>query len=222
MNDEKWYNIIGFRDVVDYDYEVSNKGNVRKGSKMLAVNLCKRGGYPSVSLYSRLTQKTRFVTIHSLMKRYIFGVDDPNVFINHKDGVVTNRDISNMELSNALHNTHHAIDTGLLKASKLTDDIVDSVRDFVLCNPNVFTMIDLAEMHSISSASVKRILNGTYRKGAVNMTNIEHLLDNPNKVSSAKETLIKAALEEGHTITHIRNTYKCDYYTVIRVRETLK
>lgn len=105
---EKWYKIIGFKDVEDV-YEISDKGNVRKGDKFLKQTLNKQGGgYFGVTLYSSKSQNKYFTKVHSLMKYYIFGITDPEVMINHKDGNKQNNDLSNLELSNALHNTHHA------------------------------------------------------------------------------------------------------------------
>ena len=58
---EKWYKIKGYKDIVDNDYEVSDKGRVRKTSNrvLLKQSLNIRGGYPYVTLYNRISMKSK-------------------------------------------------------------------------------------------------------------------------------------------------------------------
>ena len=59
---EKWYKIKDFKDTNNV-YEVSDKGNVRKGEKILKLTPNKRGGYWCVTLYSTISQKGYFTMV---------------------------------------------------------------------------------------------------------------------------------------------------------------
>lgn len=173
---EKWYKIKGYKDIVDNDYEVSDKGRVRKTSNrvLLKQSLNIRGGYPYVTLYSRISMKSKTITVHSLMKYYIFRCRDNKIFINHIDGDKTNNDIINLELSNPLHNTHHAIDLGLFKASKVEEHIIEDIRKYVIENKYTETINSLKEKFNISEISVCRIIDGSIRNK--NLKNIKKYL----------------------------------------------
>ena len=168
---EIWYKIIDFKDVENNVYEISNKGRVRKiqsnGYRILKTHLCQRGGYPSVSLYSSKSQKTYYRTVHTLMKYFIFNCFDPTIMINHKNGDKTDYDINNLELSNALHNTHHAIDTGLFIAKKVTEDDINNLREFLLNNRHKYNYKELSEIFDLKILSAHRIIKGNIRKNRI-------------------------------------------------------
>lgn len=219
MNNEKWHRVTDYRDVVNGDYEISTLGRVRKnGIKLLKQTMCKRGGYPCVSLYSRKSQRTYFVTVHALIKYYIFKCLDPSVFMNHKNGIKTESTLNNLELSSAEHNTHHAIELGLFKATKITKDIVDSVRQDVEAHPYILTKADLARKYSVSKSSVTRILNGTYRRDS-SAYDLSDKIYNIYSDIEKKRPVIEAMLSQGMSIRAIARCTKCDYYTIKHIND---
>ena len=212
--------IVGFKDVPGNYYHITRSGEVwRKkpnGTWKPCSKYVSKRGYWSITLGNlkpRAQYKCHPVTIIRLMKMYIFGVDDPKVFINHKDGNKLNDDIDNLELSNALHNTHHAIDAGLFKATKLTYDIIADIRRYAqdnIDNPNRLKIKHLSKSKGISEISCRRILSGTIR----NM-NLENLYDKYTQYRTDEVLAkIKEDIKNKRPMSHICREYKIDYYTV--------
>jgi hypothetical protein len=210
---EKWYKIKDFKDTNNV-YEVSDKGNVKKGEKILKLTPNKRGGYWCVTLYSTISQKGYFTMVHSLMKRYIFKVADNKIMINHKDGDKKNNALSNLELSYALHNTHHAIDAGLFYADKITIEKINQIRNFIIQNKSKYTYKMLSEIFNLKTTTIRRIIKGTVRKTLV-LENLEKLvLLQKNKIESNLKEIIKDLTENKKTINFVAKKFKHDHQTI--------
>jgi hypothetical protein len=103
-------------------YEISNTGIVRnKNGNIVKYNLDERG-YPRVRLSLKNIKKS--FRIHRLVA--LAFIDNPNNLpqVNHKDGVKTNNNASNLEWCTNSENQIHAIETGL----KITKKGKDSCR----------------------------------------------------------------------------------------------
>lgn len=101
-----------WKDVVDYEgiYQISNKGNFRrdpsnprKAAYPIQFN---RLGYAYVSISNKNKKANK--TIHQLVAAAFMPNFKYGLHINHKDGDKTNNCISNLELTNAVHNNTHA------------------------------------------------------------------------------------------------------------------
>lgn len=78
-------------------------------SKELTPQVGKRG-YRAL----RTTQKN--LPVHRLVARAFIPNPDNKPYINHKDGIKTNNNITNLEWCTAKENYHHAINTGLAES----------------------------------------------------------------------------------------------------------
>lgn len=121
-----------FKDIIDYEgiYQVSNKGNVKSLIKLAGVEILKpgidRGGYKIVTLCKDKSRKTK--TVHRLEMEAFLGKS--NLQVNHKDGIKTNNDLTNLEYVTAKQNIRHAIKNGLVRYN--TTKIAEEKRKVVL------------------------------------------------------------------------------------------
>jgi hypothetical protein len=125
-------------DNVDYNYEVSNKGNVKNTQTGRILKPHLRTGYYSISL-SNINKKKTY-NIHTLVATMF--IDNPNncKVINHIDGNKLNNNVENLEWCTYKENTAHALENKLIKlhrkkVKQLSYDgtqlikIYDSIRD---------------------------------------------------------------------------------------------
>jgi hypothetical protein len=124
----------GFRDVVGYEgsYIVSDTGIVLSKSRDIfnkdkslhsrkkqatLTQFINKFGYPTVYLYKDGVKKRFFV--HRLVaEAFIENIENKRC-VNHKDGIKTNNDVSNLEWVTHSENTIHAYKTGLAIAPNL-------------------------------------------------------------------------------------------------------
>ena len=119
-NKEAWVDIVGYEGL----YQISDKGRVRSLDRYVrskyGVRLAKgrmvatsydTAGYPKVTLHKEGKRKTKLV--HRLVMENF--TDEPfNETVNHKDGIKTNNDITNLEWCTYQENTLHAYKIGLM------------------------------------------------------------------------------------------------------------
>ena len=118
---EIWKNIDGYGD----NYQVSNKGRVRSIDRFVSHGrhgkifrkgkirklMTTKHGYYQVSL--KYDGKTSTQLVHRLLAIAFIDNPDNNPCINHKDGVKSDNNISNLEWCTYSENIIHAIDLGL-------------------------------------------------------------------------------------------------------------
>lgn len=108
MSDERW------KQVRDWDYEVSDRGRVRRRSK--PDRIVKPRTYVRYGLVS-LSGKTKILLAHRLVAEAFLG-DPPSEResdVNHKDGNHANNAVENLEWTDGHANQVHAISTGLCR-----------------------------------------------------------------------------------------------------------
>lgn len=96
-------------------YYVSNYGRIYsvRYKKILSQYL-DNGGYYRVSLVINEDGNTIFTGVHKIVLMSFYPITDPYRFIpNHKDGIKTNNNITNLEWCTVSYNTRHALDNGL-------------------------------------------------------------------------------------------------------------
>ena len=133
---EIWKKII--IDDTEYNYEVSNTGNIRNTQTNKLLKQSIRTQYYGVSLCNNNKKKT--YNIHTLVATMF--IDNPNncKVVNHIDGNKFNNNIKNLEWCSYKENTSHALDNKLIKlhrkkVKQLSYDgtqlikIYDSIRD---------------------------------------------------------------------------------------------
>lgn len=100
-------------------YSVSNHGRVRNESNGYILKGCvNEFGYCVIGIYD----KTKGHSMHYKVHRLVAEAFIPNPLnkktVNHKDGVKTNNNVSNLEWNTHSENLHHAFDNGLIKTTE--------------------------------------------------------------------------------------------------------
>ena len=100
--EEIWKDIKGYEGL----YQVSNFGRVKNLRRDKVLKLSERGGYLRVAL--TINYNSKWFSVHRLVAQCFL----PNVNnlpqVNHKDGVKTNNNISNLEWCTNKENSRHA------------------------------------------------------------------------------------------------------------------
>ncbi len=126
---EKWADINGSN-----GYQVSTLGQVRSKRKILKV-IVNKGYHTSAIYYGR---KRKFVKIHRLVANAFISNPKSLQYVNHKDGVKSNNNVSNLEWTDHYSNMRHAYINGLINNSgirchfaKLNDEAVILIRQLL-------------------------------------------------------------------------------------------
>lgn len=95
------------------NYSISNKGRIKntKTNNILKTEIS-NAGYERVSLYNKVTKKTKKLSIHRLVALY-FVEGDNSLVVNHIDGNKTNNVFTNLEWVTIGENNAHAFRTNL-------------------------------------------------------------------------------------------------------------
>lgn len=209
---------------IKQEYYVNEMGDVflfKNGVyRELPKTLGKRGYY-CVTLYNPENQKSSSVVIHRLMKIAFFGTDDKSVWINHKDGDKLNNNLSNLELSNPIHNTHHSILNNFHKGTCLTHDKIFDLRIFVHEHVNEFNLTQLSKMFELTYASTKRILDGSVQ--GKNLSNLLNKVKLPNgkTVNEVQRAICYIYDNIDKSINSVAKFTKLDFTTVDRIRREI-
>ena len=99
-----------------FNYEINTYGEIRHiNSKKLINQHIKTNGYMFVNLYNMNTKKKEALYVHRLVA-YEFIKNKNNLSdVNHKDGIKTNNDVSNLEWVTKSENMKHVFQKGLVK-----------------------------------------------------------------------------------------------------------
>ena len=97
-----------WKDVKDFpSYEVSNLGNVRNKKTKRVLKGRKVGNYLHVALYKGDGSKPTEKLIHRLVAEAFLTNLENKTEINHKSGITTQNEVSNLEWSSAKENSIH-------------------------------------------------------------------------------------------------------------------
>lgn len=154
---EEWRPVVGYEGW----YEVSDQGNVRSAKTgQLKSQRLNWQGYRRVGLYKNQRVATR--PVHILVAEAFIGPRIAGIEVNHKDGVVSNNKLSNLEYVTPEENRQHAIEMGLYRKNrpmKLTDADVERIRRDAQSMPQTA----LAARHGVSVSHVRQIVFGSSR-----------------------------------------------------------
>ena len=101
---------------VDYSdkFEISTNGKIRrKDSIKLLKTYIHKNGYEIICVSLGSRNKKKMFKIHRAVACTYLGNEKNLPEINHKDGIKTNNDISNLEWCTRKQNIHHAIKLGV-------------------------------------------------------------------------------------------------------------
>lgn len=98
------------------NYEISNYGEVRNKTTNRILKQTFVGCYLAAGL--RINNKTVTSLIHRLVATSFLACSDETYIVNHKDGIKTNNNVSNLEWVTLSENVKHAFRLGLNKTNK--------------------------------------------------------------------------------------------------------
>lgn len=173
---EIWKPVVGYEEL----FLISSHGNmksIRNGKeKLLKQNLHPNGIKTVATKIGGRKGKAVCFKIHRLVvdafleppEKYI--LDDANksfygkVLVNHKDGIMTNNHVSNLEWCTYQENTIHAFANGLAKPKaqttrKLSMEDVEYIRKVFVARHKEFGQRALARKFGINKSTIDSIIN---------------------------------------------------------------
>ena len=156
---ENWKEIEGYP-----DYMISDSGRIvslKSGYERVMKPTKCTNDYLIVGLY--IGKKQKLLGVHRLVASHFLQKDPNRPYVNHKDGVKYNNNVSNLEYCTAKENTKHSWDNKLSKPqpgesngyAKLTEKQVLEIREI----GRTKTLSEIASMYNICYANVSNILN---------------------------------------------------------------
>lgn len=149
-------------------YEVSNTGKIRdKKTKTLKKQYTLKNGYSVVSFYENGKQKN--VYVHRIVACAFLGGSECGLEVNHKDGVKTNNNVSNLEWVTRSENILHCIKTigrkprmsGYIRKKKIKGgENMGRHALYLLRCDNRLTQQEMAERIGINTATYSLIEAG--------------------------------------------------------------
>lgn len=168
---EKWAKIKGFE-----KYEVSNIGRVKSVSRIIKLknNTTRfvetqilnikpnRQGYIRAYLTDE-NKKEKSFFVHRLVAEYFIPNPENKKFVNHKNGIKNDNNVSNLEWCTCKENIVHAFRTGLKSAvrgsksnfSKLTEEEILEIRELY---PIIKSYKKIADMYKTSLSNIAHII----------------------------------------------------------------
>lgn len=163
---EEWRDVIGWGDY----YQVSNLGRVkslerpvsyyRNGNLVQAIKpermlkpTADKDGYMRVILFADGKKVGR--GIHRLVAESFIKNINGNEFVNHKDGVKNNNNVSNLEWVTAKENTMHALKSKL-RSVKVTNEVRSKI---MYMRDDGFTYAQISRYFKLNSGYVWRVVN---------------------------------------------------------------
>jgi len=170
-------------DNINYDYEVSNLGNIRSFSRKKILKGSLRNGYLGVSISKNNIKKT--YDIHQLVILTFIGKKEHDlIVVNHKNGIKTDNRFENLEYCTRTMNTKHAIDNNLLPKITKKVNKLDPITFKILETYN--SMLEAGEANNIDARHIscvckgKRKTTGGYAWEYVNDINILKIQEDSN------------------------------------------
>lgn len=159
-----------FVQLIDFpDYMVNDAGvvvSLKQGKAKTLKPILSKRGYYVVQLYKN--KKARICYVHRLVASAFFG--SSSLDVNHKDGVKTNNNLSNLEFVTTQKNILHAFETGLCNSfvgeknnlAKLSNEQTNQLK---LLKGKI-TQNEAAARFNVSQPNVSMIWSGKSRKYA--------------------------------------------------------
>jgi len=170
---------------IDYDYEVSNLGNVRNASTKKLMTQSIRAGYKSVGL-SKNNKEIKY-RINQLIG--LTFIPNPNncPVVNHIDGDKFNNNVTNLEWNTYSENNQHAIDTGLTTITRRrVSQYNKEDRSLITIHDSLKSAM---ETTGIDDGSIVKVCKGKYKSAGGFYW--QYTDENPNEVTNIDLTNYK-------------------------------
>ena len=144
----------------DDNYDVSNQGRVRRGSRVLSGSIHK-DNYIFVTLYGKQ------YPVHRLVAEVFIKNSENKPEVNHIDGNKMNDAINNLEWVTSSENQKHAIENGLQPRpvktyrGKFTANQREEIKQ--LWDSGMFSKRKLSEKYGVSHTCINDIINDKYK-----------------------------------------------------------
>tara|TARA_R100001086_G_scaffold250083_1_gene193457 strand:- start:1531 stop:2301 length:771 start_codon:yes stop_codon:yes gene_type:complete len=179
-----YYQVSNDGEVRSLDREIVHKNGhsiVRKG-KSLNKYKCSKGYY-RVELSKHGTRKKMLV--HRLVAQAFISNPNKKPCVNHKNGIKTDNNISNLEWCSYSENTKHALASGLMEPRKgsdcnfsvISENDVRSILDML--RTKEYTQNEIASMFNIKKATVSAINTGKNWSSVSKKVKKSNLRDKP-------------------------------------------
>lgn len=158
---EEWKEVKGYEGI----YEISNTGKVKSNRSSILLKLRKtKDGYPTCSLCLNGIKKK--VLIHRLVCIAFILNPEKKKTVNHKDGIKTNNNVSNLEWATNKENNIHAWENGLIKPPDHNGELnpksklsLNDVKEIRAIGKREFQYV-LAKRYGVTQANISSILIG--------------------------------------------------------------
>lgn len=144
----------------DVDYDVSNQGRIRRGSRILSGSLHK-DGYISVTIHGKQYPLHRLIAL-----KWCNGFSNKKE-INHKDGNKQNNFANNLEWVTRRENQQHAVNTGLqpkptstYKGKFTPEQRLEIKSEW---DNGKYSRRELAKKYGVSHTCINDIINDKYK-----------------------------------------------------------
>lgn len=145
---------------IDADYDVSNQGRVRHGSRILS-------GSVHSDNYILVTLHGKQIPVHRLVAEAFIPNYEKKPEVNHIDGNKMNNAVDNLEWVTRAENQKHAVDNGLQPkpAKTYQGKFTAEQREEIKClwDSGMFSRRQLAIKYGVSHTCVNDIINDKYK-----------------------------------------------------------
>ena len=160
--EERWMWIDGY----EGKYEVSNKGIIKSYAISKKGNILKdrlnKSGYKHVAL-RRDNKATEFLVARLVAHHFIEKNNNPDITVNHKNGIKTDDNVENLEWMDRSNQMYHAYELGLKKPRKykpiLTYQEAQDIKKVYSKGTHGCSALALSKKYGVSDKVIHKIVN---------------------------------------------------------------
>jgi hypothetical protein len=136
-----------------YELKVFENGEIEGKRGGILKPRLDRYGYPNISVYHEGKRHTK--TVHRIVAEVFIPNPDNLYSINHKDGIKTNNEVSNLEWCTIAQNNEHSYMSGLRKLKVQPEQV-----PYIYTNPDNLTAKELSAKFGVKLNTIYGIIYG--------------------------------------------------------------